>query len=84
MHESELPMYASETRYFREILGISWEFGSHLRRIGLLRPDAACSDGTSLYLLDSRAIGETQARIRDYRRSNRVRITHNLPPLCHA
>lgn len=79
--DSELPVYASETRYFREILGR--EFGSHLRRIGLLRPDAACSDGTSLYLLDCHAIRQTQARIRDYRR-NRVRITHNLPPLCHA
>ena len=83
MHESELPMYASETRYFREILHISWEYGTHLRKIGLLRPDAMCSDGTSLNLLDSAAIDRTLARIRDYRRRNRARLALNLP-LCHA
>ena len=46
MHvDSELPMFSSEVRYYREVLRISWEFGSDLRARGVLTPDAQLDDG---------------------------------------
>ena len=35
-----LPLYVAETRYYRRVLGISWEFGQRLRKLGVLTPDA--------------------------------------------
>ena len=75
------PVYEFEVAYYK-LLGIAYETGARYKKLGLIQPDTTCSDGRALYLLDACAIQRTQARIRDYRR-NRVRITHNLPPLCH-
>jgi hypothetical protein len=75
------PVYEFETAFFK-VLGVEYETGARYKKLGLIRADALCQDGRALYLLDSNAIRETQARIRDYRR-NRTRTQHNLP-LCHA
>jgi hypothetical protein len=50
-HDPELPMFSSEVRFFREILKISWEYGTHLRALGVLVPDAVLDTGGLLYLL---------------------------------
>jgi hypothetical protein len=44
-------MFTSETRFYRSVLGISWEFGSHLRKTGVLCPDAVLDGEQALYLL---------------------------------
>jgi hypothetical protein len=49
MDDSELPMFASEVRYYREVLAISWEFGTHLRKLGALVPDAQTDTGGLLF-----------------------------------
>jgi hypothetical protein len=51
VHLDELPTYATEVRYYREVLAISWEFGSHLRSLGVLVPDAQLDDGRVLFQL---------------------------------
>jgi NAD(P)-dependent dehydrogenase (short-subunit alcohol dehydrogenase family) len=35
--------YVNETAFYRRYLKISYEFGSHLRRAGVLEPDASAS-----------------------------------------
>ena len=44
-------MYASEVRFYREVLAISWEFGSQLRSLGALVPDAILDTGGVIYEL---------------------------------
>ncbi|HEX4201268.1 MAG TPA: hypothetical protein VHY59_07095 [Chthoniobacterales bacterium] len=52
MHvDPQLPAYSSEVRFYREVLKISWEFGSDLRARGVLVPDAQLDDGRLLFLL---------------------------------
>ena len=63
MDDSELPMYASEVRFYREVLAISWEFGSHLRSLGALVPDAILDTGGVLFLLTPERIREAEAQV---------------------
>jgi hypothetical protein len=58
-----LPLYVGETRYYRRILHISWEYGSKLRRTGILRPDAQLEDGRVLYLLSPETLAQNEAAI---------------------
>ena len=51
LDDSQLPRYATAVRFYREVLAISWEFGSHLRKQGVLVPDAQTDDGRALFLL---------------------------------
>jgi hypothetical protein len=55
-------MYATETRFYREVLAISFEFGSHLRKLGLLTPDAQLDTGGVLFLLTPEKIREALAK----------------------
>ena len=43
--------FAGETTFYREILGISYELGSRLRKVGVLLPDARMHDGRPLFSL---------------------------------
>jgi hypothetical protein len=61
--DSELPMYASEVRYYHEVLAISWEFGSALRDRGLLVPDATSDDGRLLFLLTPEKLGQARNQV---------------------
>ena len=53
---SELPVYATEVKYYRDVLGIVYETGSRLRKLGVLTPDATCDDGRPLYRLSPESI----------------------------
>ena len=44
-------MFMSEVRFFRRLLAISWEFGTALRKQGVLVPDAILDTGGVLYQL---------------------------------
>jgi hypothetical protein len=44
-------MFMSEVRFFRRLLAISWEFGTALRKQGILVPDAILDTGGVLYQL---------------------------------
>ena len=63
MFDAQLPMYATGTRFYREVLAISFEFGSHLRKLGLLTPDAILDTGGVLYLLTPEKIREAGAQV---------------------
>lgn len=63
MIDPELPMFASEVRFYREVLAISWEFGSHLRSLGALVPDAILDTGGVLYLLTPEKVREAGAQV---------------------
>ena len=63
MFDAQLPMYATETRFYCEVLAISFEFGSHLRKFGLLTPDAVLDTGGVLYLLTSEKVREAGAQV---------------------
>lgn len=67
MIDPELPMYATEVRFYREVLAISWEFGSHLRRLGALIPDAVLEGERFLYRLSPETIAQNKAAIARYR-----------------
>ena len=56
-------MYASEVRFYREVLAISWEFGSQLRLADLLVPDAQLDTGGVLFLLKPAKIREAGAQV---------------------
>ena len=62
-----LPTYVNETKFYRRFLGISYEFGSHLRKSGFLRPDAVMDDGRPLFLLGAESLERHQAQISAYR-----------------
>jgi hypothetical protein len=61
--DAELPMFASEVRYYREVLGISWQFGSHLRKLGVLSPNAVTDDGRLLYQISPEKVREAEAQV---------------------
>jgi hypothetical protein len=60
-------VYCAETRYYRQILSISYEYGSELRRRGILSPDALMDDGRPLYSLAEADIERAQAAVKAYR-----------------
>jgi hypothetical protein len=75
---SDLPVYATEVRYYRTILRVAYETGSRLRKLGILKPDAICDDNRPLFLIDPASIQRAQVRIQQYR-VRVARSRHNLP-----
>jgi hypothetical protein len=49
-------VFCGETKFYRAILGISYEFGSELKRKGILEPDAVMDDGRPIYSMSQEAI----------------------------
>ena len=45
-------VYVTETKFYRRYLGISYEFGSYLRKRKVLSVDAETDDGRPLFRLD--------------------------------
>ena len=62
-----LPLYVAETRYYRRVLGISWELGSQLRKLGVLTPDAVLDNERFLYRLSPETLAQNEAAIAQYR-----------------
>jgi hypothetical protein len=60
---SLLPAYASEVRFYRDVLGIAYETGSKLRKLGVLTPDPVCDDERPIFLLSPESIQTAEARI---------------------
>jgi hypothetical protein len=58
---SDLPVYATEVKYYRDVLGIAYETGSRLRKLGVLIFDALCDD-CPFFLLSSESIRKAQER----------------------
>jgi hypothetical protein len=56
-------MFSTETRYYRSVLGISWEFGEALRARGLLVPDAQLDDGRVLFALSLEKIEAARSAV---------------------
>jgi hypothetical protein len=56
-------MYSTETRFYRSILNISFEFGTYLRKLGVLTPDAQTDDGRMLFLLTPEKVREAGAQV---------------------
>ena len=75
---SELPVYATEVKIYRAVLGVSYETGSRLRKLNVLTPDALCDDGRPLYLFSSESIRKARQRINQHR-TRIVRTRHYLP-----
>ena len=75
---SELPVYATEVRFYRDVLGVAYETGSRLCKLGVLTPDAICDDGRPLFLLSPESIQSARQRISQHR-TRIVRTRHNLP-----
>jgi hypothetical protein len=72
-----LPVYATPVRYFRSCLGVSYQFGMRLAKLGVLKPDAELDDGRPIYLLDWESIRQARGRISAYRQTV-TRARHNL------
>ena len=62
-----LPLYVAETRYYRRVLGIYWEFGLRLRKLGVLNPDALLEGERFLYRLSPETLPQNEAAIARYR-----------------
>ena len=75
-----LPLYVAETRYYRRVLGISWEFGSRLRKAGVLVPDAMLDNDKFLYRLSPETLAQNQALVTRYRDRSGVPQT-NVEPI---
>ena len=75
---SERLSYMTETKYYRNILGVSYETGRRLRELGVIIPNAVCDDQRPLFLLTPQAIETTKARINQYR-AQIARSRYNLP-----
>jgi hypothetical protein len=73
----ELPIFATEVRFYRDVLGVAYETGSRFRKLGILTPDAVC-DGRPLFLLSAGAIEQARERIHAHR-GRVLRVRHNLP-----
>ena len=71
------PVFAFEVRFFRTVLGISYESGRRLRVRGVLVPDGFMADGRALYLTDPESVRQAKERINTYR-TRLSRTRHNL------
>jgi hypothetical protein len=69
--------FANETKFYRQYLRISYEFGSHLRKAGFLEPDAAMEDGRPLFLCDLHNLSRHRQGILNYRAHVQA-ARHNL------
>ena len=63
---SDAPRYCPEVRFYSR-LGISYGFGSRLRRLGVLVPDALMDNDAPLFLSTPESLECHRGRIRDYR-----------------
>jgi hypothetical protein len=54
-------VYVGETEFYRSTLGISYELGSRLRRIGVLVADAEMKDGRPLFFAERRIDPKAQS-----------------------
>jgi len=59
--------FEGETRFYREILRISYELGSRLREAGVLKPDARMRDGRPLFSLSQEALKRHWAAMSQYK-----------------
>ena len=64
-------VFSNETRFYRAILGISYEFGSELKRKEILEPDAVMDDGRLIYSMSQEAIERHQKKLETYRARTR-------------
>ena len=62
-----MTVYVGEVEFYRNTLGISYELGSRLRRIGVLVADAEMKDGRPLFLLSDQSIARHLAEVKGYR-----------------
>ena len=60
-------IFVSEVEFYREVLGISYELGSKLRRLGALTVDAQMKDNRPLFELSAESIARHQNEITAYR-----------------
>jgi hypothetical protein len=59
--------YTGETKYYRQYLGISYEYGSSLRKSGVILVDARMDDTRPLFLVTDVALAKARERINAYR-----------------
>jgi hypothetical protein len=69
-------IYENETKFYREILGISYELGSRLSKLGILNPDAKMSDGRPLFSLSEEALKRHWAAISQYKAEHRRKLVY--------
>jgi hypothetical protein len=62
-----MQQYASGVRFYREILGVSYEYGRHLREIGVLKPDAMIDGERPVFFCDPESVERHKQRICAYR-----------------
>ena len=67
-----MTLYTSEVRFYRKSLGISYEYGSHLRKIGVLMPDALVDGSRPLFLISAESLEQHRYRIAYYRGTGEV------------
>ena len=79
----DVPQYVGETRFYRKYLGISYEFGSFLRKRGVLSIDAQMQDGRPLFLTDLESVERHKSAIRAYR-ARQGAAKHNVKALSYA
>lgn len=75
--------FATETRFYRQYLRISYEFGSHLRKVGALSIDGEIDDGRPLFLVTDDAISRHLEEINRYRAGVR-KAKENVGQLAYA
>lgn len=68
-----MTVYVNETEFYREVLAISYELGSKLRRLEVLTPDAEMKDGRPLFILSAESISRHKDEINRYRSAKRRR-----------
>jgi hypothetical protein len=67
-----MQQYASGVRFYREILGISYEWGRHLREIGILKPDAMVDGERPVFFCDIESVERHKQAVAAYRASVRA------------
>jgi len=60
--------FATETRFYRKHLRISYEFGSFLRKCGALSVDALMDDNRPLFLCDPENLERHRQEVHSHRR----------------
>jgi hypothetical protein len=60
-------VFVGDTEFYRSTLGISYELGSRLRRLGVLVADAEMKDGRPLFLLEAESIERHKAAVKGHR-----------------
>jgi hypothetical protein len=71
-----VPLYWSESKFYRCCLSVSFRYGRKLSTLGILSPDAY-ADGRALYSADAVAIARHRSSVATYLQAQRV-AKHNL------